>query len=174
VVGPWNKASAIVQAWYNSNKGVFGVADILSGKVNPLGKLSQSWLKRIGACPAFWGFESEDGQYRYNNDVFVSYRGVDMRRIVVECPFGYGLPYATFVIRECLNRLRSASFGGRRQHISGCHLRSHTGICCAYRAFSSNAAKERAQRLYEDPCVIFWRYRSSRQYARETYCKRLG
>jgi beta-glucosidase len=86
--------------WYGGNEGGFGIADVLLGNVNPSGKLSQSWLKKIEDCPAFTSYRSESGKCRYNDDIFVGYRGIEKRRIEVEWPFGYGLSYASFVMRD--------------------------------------------------------------------------
>jgi beta-glucosidase len=100
VGGPWDKADAVVQAWYGGNEGGAAVADVLLGNCNPSGKLSQSWPKQIEDCPAFLSYKSEAGKCRYSDDIYVGYRGIEMRKTEVEWPFGHGLSYTSFTIQD--------------------------------------------------------------------------
>lgn len=77
------------------------LADILTGRVNPSGKLTDTWAKRYEDYPASKTFSANDGitEYEeYNEDVFVGYRWFDSLGLDVEYPFGYGLSYTTFAI----------------------------------------------------------------------------
>jgi beta-glucosidase len=100
VAGPWDAAPAILQAWYGGNEGGFGVADVLLGTVNPSGKLSQSWPRQIEDCPAFTSYRAEGGKCRYNDDIFVGYRGLEKRKAGAGWAFGHGLSYASFALRN--------------------------------------------------------------------------
>lgn len=99
---PWlPKVSAFIQAWFPGQEAGNAIADILSGAVNPSGRLPISWPKRIQDTPAYANFPGHrhNGQLtvRYEEDVFVGYRHYD--RIAgdrLEFPFGFGLSYTAF------------------------------------------------------------------------------
>ena len=77
------------------------LADIITGKVNPSGKLTDTWAKRYEDYPAAKTFSTNDGitEYEeYNEDIFVGYRWFDSFGLDVEYPFGYGLSYTNFEI----------------------------------------------------------------------------
>jgi beta-glucosidase len=99
---PWlNNVAALVQAWFPGQEAGNAIADILSGTVNPSGRLPISWPKRIEDAPAYDNFPGEvkDGQrtVRYDEGVFVGYRHYDrVAKEKVHFPFGFGLSYTTF------------------------------------------------------------------------------
>jgi beta-glucosidase len=102
---PWiNKVSAFIQAWFPGQEAGNAIADILSGAVNPSGRLPISWPKRIEDAPAYSNFPGTKhgkGQLtvKYEEGVFVGYRHYD--RIAadkIHFPFGFGLSYTTFEI----------------------------------------------------------------------------
>lgn len=77
------------------------LADILTGKVNPSGKLTDTWAKRYEDYPASKTFSTNDGltdNEDYTEDVFVGYRYFDSFGLDVEYPFGYGLSYTDFEV----------------------------------------------------------------------------
>ena len=77
------------------------LADIITGKVNPSGKLTDTWAKRYEDYPASKTFSTNDGitEYEeYAEDIFVGYRWFDSFGLDVEYPFGYGLSYTNFQI----------------------------------------------------------------------------
>lgn len=78
------------------------LADIIKGKVNPSGKLTDTWAKRYEDYPASKTFSANDGitEYeQYHEDIFVGYRWFDSFGLEVEYPFGYGLSYTDFAIK---------------------------------------------------------------------------
>jgi beta-glucosidase len=94
---PWlPQCKALVQAWYGGNEGGNGIADVLLGTVNPSGKLSLTYPKRVQDNPAYLSAKSEAGRMRYGEDVFVGYRHYDILDLDVNFPFGHGLSYTTF------------------------------------------------------------------------------
>ena len=101
---PWlHKVSALVQAWFPGQEAGNAIADIISGAVNPSGRLPVSWPKRIEDAPAHGNFPGEvkDGQrtVKYEEGVFVGYRHYDrVAKDKVQFPFGFGLSYTTFAI----------------------------------------------------------------------------
>ncbi len=75
------------------------LADILTGKVTPSGKLTDTWAKRYEDYPASATFSANDGvtlQEDYTEDIFVGYRHFDTANLDVVYPFGYGMSYTTF------------------------------------------------------------------------------
>jgi len=98
---PWiQKVPAIVQGWYLGSEGGNALANVLSGKVNPNGKLPFSFPLKLKDCGAL-SFDSSvfpgDGvNVNYKEDIFVGYRWFDTKNIPVLFPFGYGLSYTTF------------------------------------------------------------------------------
>ncbi len=78
------------------------LADVLTGKVNPSGKLTDTWAKGYGDYPSSASFSSNDGntddEY-YTEGIYVGYRYFDTFRVEPLYPFGYGMSYTDFEIR---------------------------------------------------------------------------
>lgn len=97
VTMPWiNEVSAVLETWLGGQAGAGGVADVLFGKVNPSGKLAETFPMRLEDTPAFLNFPGEQGDVLYGERIFVGYRYYDERKIEPLFPFGYGLSYTTF------------------------------------------------------------------------------
>lgn len=119
---PWiDKVPAVLQSWYLGTMIGPSMADVISGKVNPSGKLPFSFPKNLedhGAhhfgeisYPGIEGTSAgnaaadlkgadvsagNDPQQEYLEDIFVGYRWHDSKNIPARFPFGYGLSYTTF------------------------------------------------------------------------------
>lgn len=89
-------ARAIVQAGLAGEAAGGAIADVLTGRVNPSGKLTETIPLRIEDCPAYLNFPGEEGHVRYGEGVFTGYRGYDEAETKVAFPFGHGLSYTTF------------------------------------------------------------------------------
>lgn len=77
--------AAVLEAWYPGEQGGTAIADVLSGKYNPGGRLPFSWVKSIGQNPMYYSLKPSGRNYSYvENDGKPLY------------PFGYGLSYTTF------------------------------------------------------------------------------
>ena len=75
------------------------LADILTGKVNPSGKLTDTWAYRYGDYPSADTFGHRNGKLddeEYAEGIYVGYRWFDKQNIKPRYPFGYGLSYTTF------------------------------------------------------------------------------
>jgi beta-glucosidase len=105
VAMPWVKqVPAIVQAWFLGSEAGNSLADVLTGKVNPSGKLPMTFpvkLSDVGAhalgeYPGVKRADSEIWDEKYNEGLFVGYRWFDTKKIKPIFPFGYGLSYTTF------------------------------------------------------------------------------
>jgi len=97
VAMPWvDGVPAIVEAWLGGQAGAGAVADVVFGKVNPSGKLAETFPVRLEDTPAFLNFPAEDGEVLYGERVFVGYRYFDKRKVAPLFPFGHGLSYTDF------------------------------------------------------------------------------
>jgi beta-glucosidase len=101
VAMPWKKdVSAIVEAYLGGQAGGGAIADVLTGKVNPSGKLSETFPMRLEDTPTAIDFPSKDGNANYGEGIFIGYRYYDKRKIEPNFPFGYGLSYTTFAYSD--------------------------------------------------------------------------
>jgi beta-glucosidase len=103
VVMPWvSRVGAIVEAWYPGRAGGKAIADILTGRVNPSGRLpttfaaSDSQLPR----PVRPGGNSENDSFNlpYTEGAAVGYKWFDKNNLQPLFPFGYGLSYTSFAL----------------------------------------------------------------------------
>ncbi|MCD8211168.1 MAG: glycoside hydrolase family 3 C-terminal domain-containing protein [Prevotella sp.] len=98
---PWvDKIPAILQGWYLGSMGGYSLTDVLSGKVNPSGKLPFSFPKKLEDCGAMShgeiAFPGDSIREEYLEDILVGYRLHDTKNIPALFPFGHGLSYTTF------------------------------------------------------------------------------
>lgn len=92
------KAKAILQVGYPGQEGGTAIAEILFGQVNPSGKLTFSWPKKLSESPAHvFGEHPGDGiNVKYKDDIFVGYRYFDTYKVKPQFSFGHGLSYTQF------------------------------------------------------------------------------
>ncbi len=91
---------AIVQGWYGGSEAGHALVDVLSGAVNPSGKLPFSFYARLEDCGAH-AFDAScypgvDYECYYKEDILVGYRWLQAHAIRPAYPFGFGLSYTTF------------------------------------------------------------------------------
>ncbi len=80
-----DSAAAVLEAWYPGEQGGTAIAEVLTGKCNPGGRLPMSWARNIGQNPMYYSIKPSGRGYGYvENDGKPLY------------PFGYGLSYTTF------------------------------------------------------------------------------
>ncbi|MBQ7423067.1 MAG: glycoside hydrolase family 3 C-terminal domain-containing protein [Prevotella sp.] len=108
-----DRADAILCAWQPGEEGGNSVADVLTGKANPSGKLTMTWPIAATDHPSTKNFPREMDMYtykelqnsknipgidytRHEEDIYVGYRYFDTFQKQVAYPFGYGLSYTTF------------------------------------------------------------------------------
>ena len=98
VAMPWvERASTIVEGWLGGQAAGGAIADVLTGAVNPSGKLAETFPVKIEDTPAFLTFPTGgDGAARFAEGVFTGHRWYDARRIGPLFAFGHGLSYTTF------------------------------------------------------------------------------
>ena len=98
---PWlQQIPALVQAWYLGSEAGNAIANIISGEVNPSGKLPFSFPKKLtdNAAHALgtMSYPGDGKKQEYKEDILVGYRWFDTKKIVPQFAFGYGLSYTTF------------------------------------------------------------------------------
>ncbi len=97
VTMPWiDNVSGVLETWLGGQAGAGGIADVLFGKVNPSGKLAETFPMKLEDTPAFFNFPGEQGEVLYGERFFVGYRYYDERKIEPLFPFGFGLSYTSF------------------------------------------------------------------------------
>lgn len=108
VAMPWvDKVPAVLQAWFIGSEAGHAIADVLSGDVNPSGKLPFTFPARIEDVPAhifgeYVGKTSRDTvDVEYKDGIYVGYRWTDMQKKTRPLfAFGHGLSYTTFEYGE--------------------------------------------------------------------------
>ena len=88
----------IVWSWYNGSEGGNALADVLTGKINPSGKLPFTFPVALHESPAHFlnTFPGDNLTADYKEGILVGYRWYDTKKITPLYPFGYGLSYTTF------------------------------------------------------------------------------
>ena len=95
--GEWiDDVSAVLESWMMGQAGGGAVADVLFGRVNPSGKLAETFPLRLEDTPAHLNWPGDNGSVRYGEGLYIGYRAYDKRNLPVQFPFGYGLSYTTF------------------------------------------------------------------------------
>jgi beta-glucosidase len=87
---------AVLDAFYPGMEGGTAIAEALLGEVNPSGKLTFSWPKRLEDAPSRLIGTQDLNNVNYKEGVFVGYRYYDTRGVKPQFPFGYGLSYSTY------------------------------------------------------------------------------
>ena len=94
---PWHTCcKAILHGYLSGQAGAGAMLDILSGKINPSGRLAESYPVRYEDTPAFRYFPSTERNAEYRESIYVGYRYFDTTGVHVQYPFGFGLSYTEF------------------------------------------------------------------------------
>lgn len=92
---PWfDEVKAVLYTGLCGQAGGAAIANLLTGKVNPSGKLTESWPLEEIDIPCYGGYGKKDAQYR--EGIYVGYRYYEKAGQRVRFPFGYGLSYTRF------------------------------------------------------------------------------
>ena len=98
---PWlQQVKALLHCWYLGSESGTALANVLTGKVSPSGKLPVTFAKRYEDYPyVHYGkeaYQDRSGQVDYKEGIYVGYRGFERNKKQPQFPFGYGLSYTTF------------------------------------------------------------------------------
>ncbi len=115
---PWlDEVDAVIQAWYPGQEAGHTIADILTGSVEPSGRLAQSFPKTLKEAPNLTSdpltYPGIDGHVRYEERLNIGYRHHDTRGIEPLFPFGHGLGYSTFIVESSEVDTRDFALTGR-------------------------------------------------------------
>jgi beta-glucosidase len=118
-------AAALLYAYLGGQAGGGATADILTGRVNPSGKLAETFPLAIEDTPCHGNFGGESRDVRYDEGALVGYRHYEAKGIPVAYPFGYGLSYTTFKYSD---RMETAlDSGGKRLSVTVTNTGKHAG-----------------------------------------------
>jgi beta-glucosidase len=88
--------AAVLEAWMMGQAGGKAVVDIIFGRVNPSGKLAETFPLKLSDTPAYLNWPGENNVVHYGEGLFIGYRYYDAKDAPVMFPFGHGLSYATY------------------------------------------------------------------------------
>ncbi len=94
---PWlGKCDALLHAALGGQAGAGALLDVLTGKVNPSGKLAETWPVHYEDTPSLYHFGGDGANVEYREGLFIGYRYYQKVGKKVLFPFGHGLSYTTF------------------------------------------------------------------------------
>ncbi|HET9873290.1 MAG TPA: glycoside hydrolase family 3 C-terminal domain-containing protein [Propionibacteriaceae bacterium] len=93
-------AKALVEAWLGGQAAGGAIADVVTGKVNPSGRLAETIPHRLQDNSSYLNFPGDSQVVRYGEGLFIGYRGYDKSEQDVAFPFGFGLSYTTFAVSD--------------------------------------------------------------------------
>ncbi len=91
-----DRVSSILCLYYSGQCTGGAIADIITGRVNPSGRLCESWPRRLSDCPAAEGYLRNRKVSEHREGLYVGYRYYIPARVRVAFPFGHGLSYTRF------------------------------------------------------------------------------
>jgi beta-glucosidase len=91
-----DKVPAILEAYLGGQAGASAIANVLSGEVNPSGKLAETFPLHLDDVPSQPYFPGTTKQVQYREAIWVGYRYFDTTKTSTLFPFGHGLSYTTF------------------------------------------------------------------------------
>ncbi len=97
---PWaDDVAAVLLTWFAGQEAGHAVADVLLGAAEPGGRLPVTWPARQADCPVL-DTTPDAGVLRYDEGLFIGYRGYEQAGIVPRYPFGHGLGYTTWAYEQ--------------------------------------------------------------------------
>lgn len=98
---PWQtNCKGILHGYLSGQAGAGAMLDILMGKVNPSGRLAESYPMEYEDTPAVRHFPGMERNAEYRESIYVGYRYYDTNKIRVQYPFGFGLSYTEFTFSD--------------------------------------------------------------------------
>ncbi len=101
---------AAIHGYLGGQAGAGAMADAIIGKVNPSGKLNESWPHKLEDNPSYPYFPSKERTAEYREGLFVGYRYYDTAGKSVRYPFGHGISYTDFDYSDIKADRNSVSF----------------------------------------------------------------
>jgi beta-glucosidase len=93
-------ARALVEAWLGGQAAGGAIVDVLTGAVNPSGRLAETIPHQLEDNSSYLNFPGDSQVVRYGEGLFIGYRGYDKAHQDVAFPFGFGLSYTSFELSD--------------------------------------------------------------------------
>ncbi|MBE9914534.1 glycosyl hydrolase [Paenibacillus donghaensis] len=90
----------VLHSWLTGQGSGRAMAEILFGRVNPSGKLSETFPVKLSDNPSHMRIRGENGKLYYREGLFIGYRYYDRKELAPQFPFGHGLSYTTFAYTD--------------------------------------------------------------------------
>lgn len=98
---PWQRCcKAILHGYLSGQAGAGAMFELLTGKVNPSGRLNETYPFKYEDTPAFGYYPSNEKNSEYRESLYVGYRYYDTSGVRVQYPFGFGLSYTEFAYSD--------------------------------------------------------------------------
>lgn len=108
---PWHHCcKAILHGYLCGQAGASALLDIVTGKVNPSGRLNETYPLRYEDTPAFRNYPSQERCSQFRESIYVGYRYYDTSKVRVLFPFGFGLSYTEFTYSDIAVDEKGAHF----------------------------------------------------------------
>ena len=108
---PWlDNCQSLLYAALGGQAGAGAVADALTGKVNPCGKLAETWPLAYADIPSAADFATRRKTVEYREGLYIGYRYFTTAEKAVRFPFGYGMSYTTFAYSDMAADEQGVSF----------------------------------------------------------------
>src|SRR4051794_13723066 len=101
-------AVALVEAWLGGQAAGAAIVDVLTGRVNPSGRLAESIPHRLEDNSSYLNFPGDSQVVRYGEGLYIGYRGYDKAGQDVAFPFGFGLSYTSFALSDLAVTIRGS------------------------------------------------------------------
>ncbi len=173
---PWQHCCrAILHGYLGGQAGAGAMLDVLTGRVNPSGRLAETYPIRLEDTPAFRYYPSTERNSEYRESLYVGYRYYDTARVRVQYPFGYGLSYTSFSYSELEVTAEGVSFtlentGSRdgaevAQLYVGCFdgqvFRPEKELKGYKKVFLKAGEKQRLSITFDDKTFRYWNVRTN-------------
>lgn len=94
---PWHECcKSLLHGYLGGEAGPSAMLRVITGEVNPSGRLSETYPLRYEDTPAYRYFPGAERCSQYREGIYVGYRYYNTGKVKVQYPFGYGLSYTTF------------------------------------------------------------------------------
>lgn len=98
---PWlGQAKGLLEAYLGGEASGAAIADILFGRVNPSGKLAETFPVKLEDNPSYLNFPGEGDRVEYREGIFVGYRYYEKKKTRPAFAFGHGLSYTTYAYSD--------------------------------------------------------------------------
>lgn len=101
---------AVIHGYLAGQAGAGAMADALLGRINPSGKLAETWPLSLKDTPCFSYYPGTQRTAEYREGLYVGYRYYDTAGVPVRYPFGFGLSYTTFAYSDLQTDGKTVTF----------------------------------------------------------------